>query len=167
MNRLAAVMLIALVATGLSHAQPRRGPGLGRRPATRPKQAFDRLNRMNPEQRRKAIEKLPPDRQKQMEQRLEDYNRLSPEVRDKLANRYESFQQLPEAQQEAMRKLYRRFNTLPPERREVMREEVRELYRLPASDRMARMNSDEYRNKFSRQEQTMLRDFADSLRRQQ
>jgi len=159
MNKLAAVMLITLVTTGLSHAQPRRGPGLGRRPATQPKQAFDRLNRMNPEQRRKAIEKLPPDRQKQMEQR--------PEERDKLANRYESFQQLPEAQQEAMRRLYRRSNTLPPERRDVLRGEVRELYRLPASDRMARMNSDEYRNKFSRQEQTMLRDFADSLRRRQ
>jgi hypothetical protein len=157
-----------------AHAQTRRAPAGARAiPGVRqprgaaPNQLFERLSKMPPAQRQKMLQNLPPERRQQLEDRLSKYNELSPSQKQQLADRYESFQKLPPERQEELRKMFRRFNSLPPERQGTLREEVQELYRMSESDRRSRMNSDEFRNKFNQQEQAVLRNFVDSLSRQE
>lgn len=140
----------------------KRPPGAGPRPG-RP--ILERWNRMTPEEKKRLLENLPPERKKQLEERLESYNQLSPEERERLKERYEFFRQLPPEKQERMRRYYRRFSTLSDDRRQLLQQELRELSRLDAADRHARMNSDEFRSLYTLSEQQLLQDISELLAR--
>jgi hypothetical protein len=162
--------LLAMLFAPAVAAQARRKPGArigkglpGRtskqvRPP--PQAVLDRFERMTPEQRRQALERVPPDRRKQFEERLDRYSQLSPEERERLNDRYDTFRNLSPERQEAVRRNFRRFNTLPEERQGVVRRELEELSKLPDEDRRARINSDEFRNKYNRGEQQLLKDLS-------
>ncbi|MBI3282067.1 MAG: DUF3106 domain-containing protein [Acidobacteria bacterium] len=137
-------------------AQPRRAPAPGLR-------AFERLRKMPPAQRQRVLEKLPPERRARLEAELENFNRMPAEQRQKLRKQYEEFRQLPPDQQDAARRLFRRFNTLPENRRPVVREEFLRFRTLTPEERRARINSDEFRNKYTRQEQQLLENLAKTM----
>ena len=75
--------------------------------------AVERLMSMNPEERKKALQKLPLERRKKLESRLREYDRLTPAQKAKL--------QLSVEQQAHLRKLYQRFNNFPLERQDALR----------------------------------------------
>jgi hypothetical protein len=120
----------------------------------------ERLVNMDPEQRRKALQKLPPERRKQMEERLREYNGLTPEQRSKLQFQYRTFKGLSPEQQAHLRRLYQRFNNFPSERQGSLREEVQKMQTLSDAERRARMNSDEFRNRYNQREQALLAELA-------
>jgi hypothetical protein len=151
------VLLAAMPLASEAFAQRTRQ----RLPGRPPRNAIERLARMTPEQRRRALRKLPPKRRQQLEQRLEKYKRLSPEQRRQLGGQYDSFRRLPPNKQEEARKLFRRFQRLPQDRRTLVRQELRNLRRLSEADHRARMNGDEFRNRFTHSERQLLEDLLD------
>src|SRR5438067_12242093 len=86
---------ILLACSSTAYAQGRRGMGMGRRPPARPerpakiprgektpnakKTPIDEFQRMSPEERQKALAKLPPDRAEKVRKQLEEYSQLTPE----------------------------------------------------------------------------------------
>ncbi len=156
------VLLTALVLAFAGMAQPRRGPARPpvRSPAARPGKALDSLNRMSPEQRRRLLQDLPPERRKRVEEQLERYNNLPANERAHLREQLERFRGLPSERQEAARRLFRRFNNFAEDRRGLLKEEFRTLQELEPADRRARINSDEFRSKYTLAEQQLLQDYA-------
>ncbi len=143
-------------------AQPRRNPAGPRagRPARPGPAIMDRLERMSPEERRRVLDRLPPERRKLVEERLRQYSQLPPEERARLRQRLNRFAQLPTEQQEAARMLYGRFNRLPEDRRKLLAGEFQELRRMDESNRRTRINSEEFRSKYTQAEQQLLQDLS-------
>lgn len=150
-------ILVAAMASPPAIAQQQQpdSPATQSQPA---QNSIDRWNRMSPEERERELAKLPPARARAIRQRIWRYNHMQPEEREALRQRYESFSQLPPDQQQAVRERLREFRQSPPARRQAMQREVQQLRHLPEDQRLERMNSDEFRSRFSVQEQQIVRD---------
>jgi predicted Fe-S protein YdhL (DUF1289 family) len=180
--RIAAVLLLAAGVSAAAEKNRNEGP---KRPAAahqpkdpdarppgqsgqapnrlRPGTALDRWNSMSPEQRERALQKLPPERQQQIRRRLERFNSLPKEEQDRLRSRYERFSSLPPDRQQTVRRQIRNWSQLPDERRPVVSREFDQLRRLTPEERQARIQSDEFRARFSPHEQRILSDLSDNL----
>ena len=121
------------------------------------------LQRMTPEQRRRLLDNLPPERKRMMENRLLQFDRMSPEERRRARRTLEDFQNLPEERREKVRVLFGAFNQMPPRRRMVLREEIRTLGQLDEEARRERMSGEDYRNRYSAEEQDWLAELSDAL----
>ena len=71
------------------------------------------------------------------------------------------FRNLPPAQQEEYRNVFRRFREQPEQRRPALRREIQQLQSMNQQGRAARLESDEFRNRFSPEEQDILRRMAE------
>jgi len=150
--------LLLLGLTGLAGQRDmaRAGPG----PAAARDTPIERWMRMSPEQRQRALSKLPPERRQRIQERIRQYQQLSPQERQALRQRYDRFSQLPPQKQNQARDLFRRFSALPADRRQALQRELQQLRSLPDADRRARVASEDFRNRFSPSEQQMLQDLA-------
>lgn len=124
---------------------------------------LERWSRMTPEERQRALEKLPPERRERIEQQLKRYQSLSPEERQRLRARMEAWDRLPPEERDQRRELFRRFSSLPDDRRPMVRRELNYLRNLPEADRQARLASEAFRNRYSPEEQLLLREMAGKL----
>jgi len=115
--------------------------------------AVQRLASLTPEERKKALQKLPVERRKILEERLRQYDKLTAAQKDKIHG-------LSPQQQAHLRRLYARFNNFPPERQGVLRAETQRMQGMPDAERRARMNSDEFRNRYNQREQALLSELA-------
>ena len=106
---------------------------------------LQRLANMTPEQREKALARLPPERRAYVEEQLNRLGQLSPEQRARLLQRYDEFQGLPRDRQAAVRS------------------ELQALRKLPTPQLRERLNSPDFQQNFSPEEQRLLRE---SLMRQ-
>lgn len=100
---------------------------------------LERFESMTPEQREKALSKLPPERRAQVEQRLNRLEQLTPQQRQQLQQRLQDFQKLS------------------PERQRAVRDEIQNLRGMPPRLRLRRLNSPEFEQEFSPEEQRLLR----------
>jgi hypothetical protein len=166
-----AMLVFALAAAG-QRGPGRGGPGgrpgpLGRpgagRPLGPPINAIDQWNSMSPKQRERALQKLPPERQKRIREQIDRFNSLPPEERERLRARYQRFSALPPETQDNMRREMRKFRDLPPERRSALGREMRRLREMPEADRQARVDSEEFRSRYSPEEREMLQDLSENL----
>lgn len=135
----------------------KRGGQAGLRP---PHTMLDRWNRMPPSERKRLLDQLPPERREQLENRMHHFNELSEEEREQLTERFQAFRRMPPETQDRARRLFRRFNQLPDDRRPLVRGEFENLRSLPESERRARMNTEEFRKKYTPSEQQFLQDLA-------
>jgi hypothetical protein len=110
------------------------------RPPALPTPALQRLANMTPEQRQKALSRLPPDRRDRVEDQLGKLDRLPADQRAKLLQRYDEFQGLPR------------------DRQATVRSELQALRKLPTPQLRERLNSPEFQEKFSPEEQRLLRE---------
>jgi len=133
------------------------GPGAGLGPGLA---IIDRLERMTPEERRRVLDRLPPERKKLVEERLKQFSQLPPEERARLRRRLERFQQLPPEQQEAARSTFLRFRRFPEDRRKLLTGEFQQLRRMDEPGRRSRISSDEFRSKYTPAEQQLLQDLS-------
>jgi hypothetical protein len=106
---------------------------------------------------------LPPGQRQKFEERLQRFNRLPGEQQRTLRNLYNRLHQLPPNQQEAVRKAINRFSGQAPNRQQAMRDELRSMAASPQPDREARMASPEFRGRFNRREQTIIREMTPLL----
>ncbi len=163
---LAGILLIFMVGVGLGQ-QPHAGnPSFPRgRGGMNPNREMmlERWSRMTPEERQRALEKLPPERRERIEQQLKRYQSLSPEERQRLRARMEAWDRLPPEERDQRRELFRRFSSLPDDRRPVVRREFNYLRNLPEADRQARIASEAFRSRYSADEQRLLREITEKL----
>ena len=155
-----------------SSAQPKgsRPPRTGARKAPRnpamSRSALERWRRMSPDQRRKALQKLPPERRRALQDRMNRLEGLSPDQRRKLRQDYQRFQRMPPDQQRSYRQLYGRLNRLPADRRPLLMNEYRQLRRMSPQERKERLESDQFRKRFRAGEQRLLEDLSTAAPRE-
>jgi hypothetical protein len=125
-------------------------------PGPRQSADLDRFVLMSPQQRERALDRLPPERRHRIERGLEQYRSMNPEDRERLRK----FQSMPEEQRDAVRQNFRRMRDLPPGRRAMVRREMQILRGLPESEREERMQSEGFLRRFDASEQNLIRDTA-------
>jgi len=123
-------------------------------------QYLDKLLKLTPEQRKKALSALPPARRANIERKLNDYQKLSPEQRAKDLDRFQRMHNLPPQKMAQVRASLKRYTELPPDRHRLVYNQIEKMKPLSAPDRRALMNSEEFRNKFTPSEQQMLEDIS-------
>lgn len=165
----AAGLVLSLMLVPGTSAQGRRGGGMKAR-ASRPEKAskptktpIDDFEKMSPEERQKALDRLPPKQRQQVEERLKNFNQLPPGQQRTLKNMYNRLNQLPPARQEAVRGALNQFAQQPADRQQAMREELQGMAALPEDERQTRLASPEFRSKFNGKEQGIVRDMSDLL----
>lgn len=114
-------------------------PG-GRGPQVNPAKELERFLGMPPEDREKALAKLPPQQRARMEQQIQHFENLPPAQRENQLRRLEAFQNLPQA------------------RRPVVRQEIEDLRALPRAVRIDRLSGEEFKQSFSPEEQKYIRE---------
>jgi hypothetical protein len=151
-------------ATRPSAPKPKGGAGSGMQaPRRASDEQISKLEKMTPAERQKALEALPPGRRQNIESRLVHLQKLSPEERAQLQDRLQKFKNLPPDQQKVVRQLARKLSNLPDNRRPVVRRELETLRNLPEAEREARVNSPDFKKKFSGDEQEILRQSSNLL----
>jgi len=140
-------------------AAGQQGRGQGR--AGSPQDPVDRFMKMSPEQREKALSKLPPQRRENIERRLNELEKLPPEARTRLMNAAEMLRAMPPERQQMVRQALRRFQQMPEERHAVVQTEMQKMEPLTDEQRRERMNSEEFRNRYTPAEQQMMRNMLE------
>jgi len=118
---------------------------------------------MTPEEQERVIEKAPPAEQARLRQAIDRFNLMPSAARARIFQVYQELSSLPPAQQALVTRQMNAFNKLPDQRREAMRDELRLLLRMSAAARESRFDGEEFKSKYSPEEQQMLRDLAWNL----
>jgi hypothetical protein len=124
---------------------------------------LERINRMSPAERKRLLDRMPPERRRQMEQRIANLEAISPEQRERVKKDLRFLEQLPPEKQDAARKLFREINTLPPERRTPVRGAINHLRKLPAAEQAEKLDSRVFRRRFSEDERKLIREAVTTL----
>lgn len=148
-------LIAVLVVTAALSAQPKAGI-VPKKRAARQVGQLEKFSKMTPDERKRVIEKLPPERQKQVERNVESYNKLSDAEKRNLLGRLEHFHNLPAADQQRARRLIREVNLMPEDRRKQVRQEMARLRRLPEPERNARLASEDFKGRYSPDEQRLI-----------
>lgn len=162
------------ILTPTALGQGRRGISMGRNPATaRPERLpktpkstrtpLDEFQRMSPQERQKALDKLPADRAEKLRKQLQEYSKLTPEQQAVAKEQLQMFHNLPPERQQAMRKVFNQFLRQPSDRQQAMRQELNQLRDMPEADRQARLASPDLKSRFSKNEHKMLEEMSGLL----
>lgn len=132
-----------------------------RQPDNHPgEQVFDKMMHMTPDEREKALSKLGPARRAQIEQRIRNFEKLPPAAQTRRLDRLERLNSLPLQRQNQVRKSMRDLQDLPQERRMAVNRELQRMAPMSDEDRRSYMNTEEFRNRYSPQEQQMMSNLA-------
>lgn len=145
-------------------AQPRQQNGGAQQPKNQPKPAaqakgdelFMKLQKMSPEEREKALEKLPPARREQIEKRIQNFQNLPPAVQERRLTRLEKLNKLPLQEQTKVRQSMRDLQALPNDRKRAVNQELERMSVMGDEEKQYHMNTEEFRNRFSPDEQEMV-----------
>jgi len=107
-----------------------------------------------------AFKQLPPERQQQLLDRLRSFNSLPPEQRQKILDNMDAFGHLPQAQQQQWRILYGQMQSLPQDRRVAVRQAARRLRGMDPAERERVLSSPQFQQRFSAEEQNLVRGLA-------
>jgi hypothetical protein len=117
-----------------------RGNNAAAHPQESPTKELDHFAKMTPEQQSKELSKLPPQRRAALERNLARYQKLTPEQQERFKEHLEMMQ------------------ALPKDRQNAVRQEIQRLHALPPAERRKAVNGDELGQKFSPDEQRLIRD---------
>jgi hypothetical protein len=99
---------------------------------------LDRFSKMSPQEREKALSKLPPQRRAVFEQRLEQYQKLPPEEKAR------------------MRQLVEEMESLPKDRQNAVKQEIQRIRALPGPQRLKILSSEDFKQRFAPDEQRVV-----------
>ena len=164
-----------LTLSAIAAEQPNPKNGGGRPPTPRPsapkmsrgsagapgkpsgEQQLDRFLKMSPEERQKALSNLPAARRERIQNRLNEIEKMGPARRTRVLTRLEILNSLPPERQQQVRQALQRFQRMPEERHALVQEEMRAMTPLTDEERRERMNSEEFRNRYTPAEQQMMK----------
>lgn len=166
-------LMAAPAALAQRNAAPERPParagareGSAVKPAPRlgnPGSVARQLMRMTPEERERALEKLPVQQQDRIRVQLQRFDSLPKAEQERQLRLGENFASLPPDKQDLVRRQIQAFNQLPDDRRRLVGAAFKRLRRMPDSERQARMGTEQFRNRFTPAEQQMLADLSENL----
>ncbi len=185
MNRLLHIATAALVAAGVAlpedHAaapkggQPARAgaprnaggapkaagglPKMGPR-VTNPANPVARLYRATPDERERALEKLPPAQQERIRAQLKWFDGLRPEQQAVVLNRAERLAAMPPEKRSEVRQSIQDFQHLPADRKPLVGGVLRRLQNATEEQRKTFLSSPRFLNDFSPEEQKIIVDLA-------
>jgi hypothetical protein len=119
-----------------------------------------RMMAMPPERREQMLERLPPQQQVRLRQALENFDKLPPAERSRQLGILNMYANLPPEKQATLTTQIQLFNHLPDERIAVLRPELLRLHRMPGSARSDRIASEEFKSKFTPEEQKILAEIS-------
>jgi hypothetical protein len=122
-----------------------------------------RLFQASPEERERAIEKFPQARQDAIRKNLEWFDRLPKAQQEVVLRRAERLANLPPDKQRAFQQQMRAFQQLPPERRQAVQMALRRLQPMTDQERTNVLGSDQFRNRFSPDEQKIISDLSEIM----
>ena len=144
------------------------GRGGGARGGNPPRMAtplnpLQRFLNMTPEEQERVLEKAPPPQRARLQGQLDKWN-ARPEAQKQFAYRqYQSLSKLPPDKQALVQRQMNAFNHLPDDRIKPVRQELIRLLRTPPEQRPARFQTPEFAQKFSPEEQQILKDLSTTL----
>lgn len=130
---------------------PKMGP-----PLSNPGSQVARLYRASPEERERALEKLPPRMQDQFRQQLARFDAMPKAQQDVLIQRAERFAALSTEEKAAVERLMQSLRQLPEDRRRELGLAIRRMQPLSAEERQKLIDSDEFKGRFSADEQKIV-----------
>lgn len=122
-----------------------------------------RLLQMTPEERERALEKLPASEQTRTRQQLERLDRLPPAEKEHIARQIRGLDSLPAPKRRLVIQGLSAFRDLPEDRVQPMRRALVQLMRMPEEQRTTRLEDDSFKKQFSPEEQGILRDLSNNL----
>lgn len=138
------------------------GRALGPR-ITNPGSPAARLYRMTPEERERALEKWPLAQQQAIRNQLQYFDSLPKDQQQVMLSRTERFAALPPEKKRAFMQQMQAVNQLPPERRQMVVGALRRLQSMSDSQRVIILNSPQFQNRFSPEEQKMINDLSEVM----
>jgi Protein of unknown function (DUF3106) len=135
--------------------------GAGKLPV--PGNPIERLRAMTPEQRERAIEKFPPDRQAQIRKGLENFDKLNEAQKQRQLQELDEFYKLPPDKQQLVRQQRQAFNELPDDRKIAVRAAYANLSNMTSEDRAARLARPQFQQRFSPEELQILSVLSENL----
>lgn len=139
---------------------------MGRGPHENPPhigQWLKKIQNLSPEEQEKALandpefQKLPPEQQNQLRERLRHFNSLPPEKRQRILERMDAFEHLTPEQQQQARQIFGQVRQLPDDRRHEFRKGMRKLAGMNPDQRLAAIDSPEFRGAYSDDERNLMR----------
>lgn len=117
---------------------------------------LEKLLRLTPEQRNRALSSLPAPRRTQILEKLDNYQKIPPQQRARELDRYQRLQKLPPQKRAEVRAALLKFKDVPDPRHKQIQKQINQMSTLTDSDRLALMNSEEFRSKYTPAEQQMI-----------
>ncbi len=137
-----------------------RGAAGGGAPKARnlpvPGNPIELLRAMTPEQRERALEKFPPDRQAQIRKGLENFDKQNEAQKQRQLQELDEFYKLPSDKQQLVRQQRKAFNALPDDRKIAVRAAYANLSKMTPEDRAARLARPQFQERFSPEELQIL-----------
>lgn len=123
-------------------------------------QYLERLLKLTPEQRNKALSSLPPPRRAQILAKLDNYQKIPPQQRAMELVLLQRLQKLPPQKRGEVRASLKKFQAVPQPRHRQIQAQINQMKNLSDADRRALMNSEEFRSKYTPAEQQIIGDVA-------
>jgi Protein of unknown function (DUF3106) len=121
-----------------------------------PDNPIDRLLRMSPEQRERAIEKFPPQQQANFRKRFENFDKQPEAQKQRQLEHLDQFWTLPPDKQKLVHDQMNAFNALPEDRREEVKRAYLRLSRETPEGRDAILARPQFRSRFTPAELQIL-----------
>jgi hypothetical protein len=138
--------------------RPQMGP-----PLSNPASLAARLYKATPQERDRALEKLPPNIQEQLRKQLDTFDAMPKEQQQVFIRRAERFAAQPPARQAAIRAQIQALGKLPQDRRQAINIALRRLQPLPDDQRQKVLNGEEFKSRFSPEEQKIIADLSEVM----
>jgi hypothetical protein len=129
-------------------------------PLINPSNVVTRLYKASPEERDRALEKLPPKMQEQFRNSLKRFDSLSPAQQQLQLKWVDRYSALPRGQQEAFKLQWQALGKMQPEERRPITTALRRLEGLPDAQRRQLLESEDFKSRFSADERKMISDLS-------
>jgi len=136
--------------------QPRMGP-----PLSNPASPAAQLFRASPEERERALEKVPPKIQEAIRKQLEAFDALPKEQQEIRIHQSERWAALSPQRKLELSQQLKALQTLQPDRRREIVVALRRLQVMPEADRQRILNGPDFKGRFSADEQKLIADLSD------
>lgn len=129
----------------------------------RGEELFDKLERMTPEEREKALGQLPPAQRANIERRIRNFQQLPPAQQQRRLEQLERLNSLPPKEQAQVRRSMNQLKDLPDDRKMAINRERRNMSGMTDGERQAYMSTEQFRSRYSPSEQEMIGNLAKIL----
>jgi hypothetical protein len=146
---------------GASNGAP-KAPPKGEVRLVNPGNVATRLFHMTPEERDRALEKLPPEAQENARKTLAWFDALPKDQQANQLSRLERVTQLPPERKAEVRQLVVAANQLPPPRRSAVGQALLRLQEMNDEQREATLHRPAFQNRFSPEEFRIITGLADA-----